>query len=199
MLILPFVIGAEVVILTNFSLPALLDTIVKYQIAEIQVVPPILIRLIHDPIVEQYDLSCVKRFASGAAPINGEVLQLLEKKFPGRGFKQGYGMTESCGCITTHPLDKHAFMYARTGGTLLANTEVKVVNAEGKVVGVDEKGEVNVKSMNSDLHSNRQQLADLSKRSTNGKSILQTNSLFLCLEKHPIRNLVLTSRIRHVK
>lgn len=71
-----------------------------------------------------------------------EVLQLLEKKFPGRGFKQGYGMTESTGCITTHPLNKHPFKYARTGGTLVANTVVKVMNNEGKLVGVDEQGEV---------------------------------------------------------
>jgi 4-coumarate--CoA ligase len=76
-LILPFVIGAEVVILPNFTLPALLDTTVKYSIAEVQVVPPIIIRLTRDPIVEQYDLSCVKRFASGAAPISAEILQLL--------------------------------------------------------------------------------------------------------------------------
>jgi 4-coumarate--CoA ligase len=142
MLILSIVINAEVVILPNFTMKGLLDTITKYQIAEVQVVPPIIIRMVRDPLVDQYDLSCVKRFASGSAPISAEILQLLERKFPGRGFKQGYGMTESCGCITTHPLDKHAFKYARTGGTLVANTLVKIVNEDGKVVGVDEKGEV---------------------------------------------------------
>ena len=73
-----------------------------------------------------------------------EILQLLEKRFPGRGFKQGYGMTESTGCITTHPLDKHAFKYARTGGTLVANTVVKVVNSEGKLLGTGEQGEVSL-------------------------------------------------------
>jgi len=54
-------------------------------------------------------------------------------------------MTESCGCITTHPLDKHSFLYARTGGTLVANTRVKVVDPQGNPVGVDEKGEVSLK------------------------------------------------------
>lgn len=142
MLILSIVINAEVVILPNFTMKGLLDTITKYQIAEVQMVPPIIIRMVRDPSVDQYDLSCIKRFASGAAPISAEVLQLLERKFPGCGFKQGYGMTESTGCITTHPLDKHEFKYSRTGGTLVANTLVKVVNEEGRVVGVDEKGEV---------------------------------------------------------
>ncbi|KAG4433433.1 hypothetical protein IFR05_011079 [Cadophora sp. M221] len=142
MLVLPFVIGAEVVILPQFTMRGLLSTIEHYQIAEVQVVPPIIIRLVNDPIVKDYDLSCIKRFASGAAPISEEVLQLLEKKFPGRGFKQGYGMTESTGCITTHPLDKHAFKYARTGGTLVANTVVKVVDNNGELVGVGDQGEI---------------------------------------------------------
>ncbi|KAH7389060.1 putative AMP-binding enzyme [Cadophora sp. MPI-SDFR-AT-0126] len=142
MLVLPFVIGAEVVILPQFTMKGLLSTIEHYQIAEVQLVPPIIIRLVNDPIVNDYDLSCVERFASGAAPISEEVLQLLEKKFPGRGFKQGYGMTESTGCITTHPLDKHAFRYARTGGTLVANTVVKVVNDKGKLLGIGEQGEI---------------------------------------------------------
>ena len=142
MLILPFTITATVVIPPAFTLPSLLSIISRYKIAEVQVVPPIIIRLVHDPIVADYDLSCIKRFASGAAPISQEVLSLLEKRFPGTGFKQGYGMTESCGCITTHPLDKHGFEYARTGGTLVANTEVKVINEKGEMVGIDVKGEV---------------------------------------------------------
>ena len=123
-------------ILPTFTLPSLLSTISAYRIAEVQVVPPIIIRLVHDPIVSSYDLTCVKRFASGAAPLSQEVLTLLEKRFPGRGFKQGYGMTESCGCISTHPLGKHDFAFARTGGTLVANTVAKVVDEEGREVGV---------------------------------------------------------------
>jgi 4-coumarate--CoA ligase len=146
MLILPIVINAEVVILPNFTMKGLLDAITENKIAEVQLVPPIIIRMIRDPLVDQYDLSCIKRFASGAAPISAEVLQLLERKFPGRGFKQGYGMTESVGVISTHPLDKWAFKYARTGGTLVANTTVKIVNEQGKCVGFDERGEVSRRS-----------------------------------------------------
>jgi acyl-coenzyme A synthetase/AMP-(fatty) acid ligase len=63
-------------------------------------------------------------------------------------------MTESCGCITTHPLDKHSFLYARTGGTLVANTQVKIVDPQGKVVGVNEKGEVSLNKCLKKLLSN---------------------------------------------
>jgi hypothetical protein len=48
------------------------------------------------------------------------------------------------GCITTHPLDKHGFEYARTGGALVANTTVKIVDSSGKECGFDDEGEVHL-------------------------------------------------------
>lgn len=82
--------------LPSFSMDTMLSTIVEYHIAEILLVPPIIIRLVRDPIVSKYDLSCIKRFSSGAAPLSEEILVLLEQRFPNTGFKQGYGMSESC-------------------------------------------------------------------------------------------------------
>lgn len=82
-----------------------LSVISEYRITEPMLVPPIVIRLVRDPIVKskEYDLSCLKAFSCGAAPLSEEILYLLQEKFPGIGFKQGYGMTESCSCITMHP------------------------------------------------------------------------------------------------
>ena len=67
----------------------LLDTVVKYQLRELLLVPPILIRLVRDPLVDEYDLSCLRRFSAGAAPLSEEILHLLQKKFPQTEFKQG--------------------------------------------------------------------------------------------------------------
>ncbi|KAE9364589.1 4-coumarate-CoA ligase 2 [Stipitochalara longipes BDJ] len=144
LLTLPLILPSSVILLphTPLSLPILLSAISKYRIAEPQLVPPLVLRLAHSPLVANYDLSCIKRFASGAALISLPVLKKLQERFPGRGFKQGYGMTESTGCITTHPLWGHEFKYARTGGTLVANTSVKVVDEKGNMVGVGIKGEI---------------------------------------------------------
>lgn len=140
---LPVVINAEVIMLPAFTMPSMLDTIVKYQIKEILLVPPLLIRLVRDPVVEKYDLSCIKRFSSGAAPVSDEILALLEKKFPGTGFKQGYGMTESCSCITAHPLEAQVnFLRARSVGTIVPSTEVKLIKEDGTEAGVGEPGEI---------------------------------------------------------
>lgn len=129
--------------LPSFTMESMLSTIVEYQISEILSVPPIIIRLLQDPTVSKYDLSHVKRFSSGAAPISGEILQKLQDRFPWTGFKQGYGMTESCSCITAHPPEKQSYKYAQRGGMIVANTEVKVIHTEtGKEVGYEEEGEI---------------------------------------------------------
>jgi 4-coumarate--CoA ligase len=120
----------------------MLDAIVEYKIKELLLVPPLIIRFVRDPIVDKYDLSCVKRFSSGAAPLSEEIVQLLKQKFPTTGFKQGYGMTESCSCITTHPPDKYDYKYAHTGGTVCASTEVKIIKEDGTEGDYDEPGEI---------------------------------------------------------
>lgn len=139
---LPVLINASVIMLPSFTMPTMLATIQKYRIRELLLVPPILIRLVRDPSVKDYDLSCVRRFSSGAAPLSAEILALLREKFPGTGFKQGYGMTESCSCITAHPPQLYDFRYAHTVGTIVAGTEVKVVKTDGKEAGVGEPGEI---------------------------------------------------------
>lgn len=122
---------------------SMLETVVQYQISEMLLVPPILIRLLRDPIVQNYDLSHVTKFSSGAAPLSAEVIQSLKRRFPSAGFKQGYGMTESCSCITAHPLEKSTYEYAHRVGTIVANTEVKIVDPDtGKELGYDTPGEI---------------------------------------------------------
>jgi 4-coumarate--CoA ligase len=139
---LPILLNAEVYMLPSFTMQSMLSTVVEYKISELLLVPPILIRMVRDPIVNDYDLSCITRFSSGAAPLSEEIIQLLAKKFPGTGFKQGYGMTESCSCITAHPPSHYSYEHAHKVGSIVASTEVKIVDEEGKELGVGERGEL---------------------------------------------------------
>ncbi|KAF2027897.1 CoA ligase-like protein [Setomelanomma holmii] len=139
---LPVLLNAEVVMLPQFTMEKMLDTICEYKLGELLLVPPILIRLVRDPIVDKYDLSHVTRFSSGAAPLSEEIIQQLQKKFPNTGFKQGYGMTESCSCITAHPPEKFSYKYAHSGGAIVASTEVKIIKDDGTEGDVGEDGEV---------------------------------------------------------
>lgn len=128
--------------LPSFTMQSMLDTISTYKLTELLLVPPILIRLVRDPLVEDYDLCSLQRFSSGAAPLSEEIIQLLKNKFPQTGFKQGYGMTESCSCITAHPPDKYDYKYAHTVGTIVASTEVKILREDGLEGKVGEPGEI---------------------------------------------------------
>jgi len=129
--------------LPSFTMEAFLNAIVEYQIADLTLVPPIVIRLVHDPIVDKYDLRCLKRLSSGSAPISKEIIQRLEKKFPWTGFRQGYGMTESCCCISSHTPEYYSYEYAHTGGLLCASTVAKVIDiATGRELGYNETGEI---------------------------------------------------------
>lgn len=139
---LPILLNAEVVMLPQFTMEKMLDVVVEYKLGELLMVPPILIRLVRDPVVDKYDLSHVTRFSSGAAPLSEEIIQLLQKKFPNTGFKQGYGMTESCSCITAHPPEKFSYKYAHSGGAVVASTEVKIIKLDGTEADIGEEGEV---------------------------------------------------------
>ncbi|KAJ4252318.1 hypothetical protein NW762_010915 [Fusarium torreyae] len=141
---LPIRLNANVYVLSKFTLDSLLKTIADNKIREPLIVPPILIRLVREPkLVAKYDLSNIERFSSGAAPLSREILTLLEKSFPGTGFKQGYGMTESCSCITAHPPSKYAYKYADRVGTLVGSTEVRIVDLDtGKDCEVGKSGEI---------------------------------------------------------
>lgn len=149
---LPILLNAEVLMTPTFTMPIMLSVIQEYALKELLLVPPILIRLIRDPVVKDYDSTSVLRFSSGAAPLSQEVIDLLAEKFPraasGKiygetGLKQGYGMTESCSCITAYPLHRVVgFKWGNAVGEVVANTEVKILKEDGTEGGVNEPGEI---------------------------------------------------------
>jgi acyl-CoA synthetase (AMP-forming)/AMP-acid ligase II len=129
--------------LARFTLEGFLKAIVQHQVTDLTLVPAIVNRLVSDPTVNAEDLRCVKRIACGAAPLGPEVLEQLRSKLPWTGFRQSYGMTESCCCLTTHPPEFYSYAYGHTGGTILGSTVIKVVDmGTGKELGANETGEI---------------------------------------------------------
>ena len=139
----PVLMNGDSIMLPSYTLPSMLRAIVDFTIRELILVPPILIRLVRDSIVDDYDLSCVQRWSSGSAPISPEIIRALQKKFPNTGFRQGYGATESTACISCHPPTHYDYKYATTGGMLVADTVAKVISLDGgRELGVGETGEI---------------------------------------------------------
>lgn len=148
----PLLMNGDCFMLTKFDLPAMLTCITTHQIEELILVPPILIRLVKDPVARPYLPSLqrvVKRWSSGSAPISPEIISLLQHNFPSTGFRQGYGATESTACISAHPPSHYAYKYATSAGKLVANTAAKVLSLDGddddgprRELGPGETGEI---------------------------------------------------------
>ncbi|KAL1910197.1 hypothetical protein Sste5344_003811 [Sporothrix stenoceras] len=128
---------------TGLPKAAFLEAIEKYKITDLTLVPSIVVRLIRDPVVNKYNLRSVQRVACGAAPLGLDVLALLQKKLPWTGFRQSYGMTESCCCLSTHPPEYYDYKYGNNGGVLLGSTAVKVIDVDtGKELDINQTGEI---------------------------------------------------------
>ena len=142
-LTVPLFTNAKVILLPAFTMEAMLEAVVNHKIEELLLVPPLCIQLVRNPIVSNYNLSHVKRFSSGAAPLSEEILQLMESRFPGTTFKQGYGMTESCSVITCHPLAYTGYTRSHSVGQIVPGTEVRfrLTNNTGDAA-INQEGEI---------------------------------------------------------
>lgn len=143
----PVFLNGESYMLPKFTMDAMLQAIIKHRIEELILVPPIIVRVVRDPVVDKYlpELRrIVKRWSSGSAPCSPEIIDQLHAKFPNTGFRQGYGATESTACISSHPPSHFDFKYARSGGLLVANTVAKVISLDdpNKMLGPGETGEI---------------------------------------------------------
>jgi len=133
----------SLIVLPQFDFVKMLTAIQKYQVTHVPCVPPIIIALAKQDIVLKFDLSSLRQIGSGAAPLGKEILDTCAKRFPNVKFKQGYGLTETCGCCSTAPTDVDD-MAAHFGasGILLPNVQAMVVDpATNKPMPPNKQGE----------------------------------------------------------
>ncbi|CAN1252961.1 Probable CoA ligase CCL7, partial [Linum perenne] len=91
--------GNSVVAMAKFDLEVALKAVEKYRITHMWVVPPVILALAKQSLVNKYDLSSLKQFGSGAAPLGKDLMMECSKKFPHAIILQGYGMTETCAIV----------------------------------------------------------------------------------------------------
>jgi 4-coumarate--CoA ligase len=135
--------GAKLVILEKFVPDRFLSLIQKHRITKLYAVPPVLLFLVKSPLVQKYDLSSITDVLCGAAAVNKETEDLVETQFKISCVRQIYGMTELCGAATVIPRNskKHG-----SSGQVIMGHQIKICDPEsGKVLGVNEVGELRVK------------------------------------------------------
>ncbi|KAL7135672.1 hypothetical protein ABFS83_11G113700 [Erythranthe nasuta] len=141
----------KVVVMQRYELRLFLSALITHEVTFAPIVPPIILGLVKNPIVDEFDLSKLKlrSIMTAAAPLAPEILNEFEKKFPGVEVQEAYGMTEHS-CITlTHgdPSKGHCIAKRNSVGFILPNLEVKFVDPEkGNSLPENTPGEICVRS-----------------------------------------------------
>jgi acyl-CoA synthetase (AMP-forming)/AMP-acid ligase II len=120
--------GGTILCVPRFDMLEFLESVQKYRVTILPIVPPIVLGLVKHPAVAQSDLSSVRLVFSGAAPLGEEMARELSKKL-GCPVVQGYGMTEASPVTHLSPT-RNAPMKPGSAGRVVPNTEVKIVGVD---------------------------------------------------------------------
>ena len=148
--------GGRHVMIRKFDPASVLELVQREHVTRLQMVPAMLIALLHHPDFSNYDLSSVKEVMTGGAPASVPLIREIEQKIPSCLAHGGYGLTETSPVITCAQIkaelegdsEENNLRRRASAGFILPGTEVRVVDANGKDVNPDgrEVGEVLVRS-----------------------------------------------------
>ncbi|KAJ0166487.1 4-coumarate--CoA ligase-like 2 [Colletotrichum tanaceti] len=118
--------GDGVIVLPKFELKQFLESVQKFKINFLPVVPPIIIQVIRNlELCNKYDLTSVRFVYTGAAPLGAETVEDLRKQYPKWHVGQGYGMTETSTVVsTTSEID----IDVGSSGSLVPGARGKIVD-----------------------------------------------------------------------
>ena len=128
----PLRAGNVAYIMRRFELEPYLAAIERHQISTLGMVPPLVISIIMSPLRHKHSLKSVRRIGCGAAPLDKESGERLKALCADDcTFTQVQGMTETTGAISLfyYPDEDDT---GSVGNTFMPNTDVKLVDDEGK-------------------------------------------------------------------
>ena len=126
----------------RFDFELMLEMIQKYKPSHAHLVPPIILGLAKNPLVDKYDLSTLKTIVSAASPLGYDTESAAQDRIECI-VKQAWGMSELSPIGTYTPTSK-----TKVGsvGPLVSNTSAKIIDeTTGKSLGPDETGELVLK------------------------------------------------------
>ena len=133
--------GVTVVTMPRFDMAHALALIEEHRVAHLYAVPPIVLGLAKSPLVDDRDLSSLRRIVCGAAPLGAELAREAAERV-GCPVIQAYGMTELSPLSHANPPGRDV---PGSSGVTAPDTESRVVGANGEDLGVDEVGELLVR------------------------------------------------------
>ncbi|KAJ1979356.1 hypothetical protein H4R35_001547 [Dimargaris xerosporica] len=135
--------GVSTIVFRKFDLEHFVQCVQHHRIAFAYLVPPIILGLARQSVVDKYDLSSLKGVISGAAPLSLPLAQELAQKF-NIDVGQGFGMTE----LSPVAHMGHNTAIHGTNGVAVPNSESKILDENGQELGPGEVGELCVRGPN---------------------------------------------------
>jgi acyl-CoA synthetase (AMP-forming)/AMP-acid ligase II len=154
--------GATMIPQAVFEVEATMRLIQQERVSVMLAPPTVFSSLLDHPARGRYDLSSLRRGATGAAVVPIAMVERVQKELPFETFLTAYGLTECCGTATMcWPTDDSRTVSA-TSGRAVPGVELRVVDAGGGTLPPDEPGEVLIRGYNvtagylDDDHASRQ-------------------------------------------
>jgi acyl-CoA synthetase (AMP-forming)/AMP-acid ligase II len=133
--------GGTLVMMPRFDLAPFLAAVQRYKVTRAYLVPPVILALVNDPIVDDYDLSSLACINSAAAPLGPDLGQRCQERL-GCTVVQGYGLTETSPATHGAPVSGRRVKPGSVG-PCVPNTECRVVDLEtGADLGPNQRGEL---------------------------------------------------------
>jgi 2,3-dihydroxybenzoate-AMP ligase len=136
--------GAKVVLHSNTRPAEMFALIQKHKVTHLKVVPALLIRLINDPSVGDYDLSSLKLIQSGGQRMQPEVRAKTRQLIPGVFVQENFGMSEGT-LMFVRAGDSEEVKLETCGRPVCEDDEVKLLDEDDHEVPMGEVGELTVR------------------------------------------------------
>jgi long-chain acyl-CoA synthetase len=136
--------GGQSVIVPLFDPVVVMDAIEQHNVTMTVMVPTMVGMLMNHEAFRPERLASLRRLTYGASPMPAALLDRLLAAFPDLDVYQGYGMTEASAVLTVLGPEEHRVGGARlqSAGNPLRGVVLSIQDAEGKLVGTRETGEV---------------------------------------------------------
>lgn len=142
-------VGGTHVMVPAFEPVAVAETIARYRISDILLVPTMIQMLVDNPAAREHDLSSIEHLIYGASPISEGLLGRVERAMPTAALIQAYGMTELSPVATVLDSTDHAdASLRRSAGRSAPHVHVRIVDEGDNEVPTGTVGEVVVRGGN---------------------------------------------------
>jgi len=140
-----FIQGATVYPEQVFEAEAVLTRIAKEKISFLPGPPTLFLSMLAHPKLNAFDITSLRVAVTGSANVPPVLITRMREELGIDNVTTAYGLTECGGCATVCDPQDSAATVASTCGRAIPGTEIRCVDANGKVVPNGEPGEVQLR------------------------------------------------------